>query len=496
MADREQKGVVGRVISAAVLVCGGILALWENEGRFNHYKAARAARVVSTPADASAGETVCVTGDLDTGIPIAVEYVEQFTGYHVVWREAEIYSWRESTDSDGHTTWSKGWYGSLDRNSRNTGIRQTLSSDALYPPEYRLGGLEIVPARIHFVDDDAAIPCGQLALARAGQRAGLQPGGDYFFKGAGSLGAPALGDERVGFRGVRNTPTATYFGLVAGGVARGKQFDIAQSLVSGIIKNDGILHHLVNGDRDAALATMKGHFHRLQWMVRLGGTAAVVIGVQALFGGFVNLLYAIPLIGRLAETAVLLVSLIIGVTISVAVMLAAIVAHHPWTVAAPLALVVVGFLVFRWRAKHARRNVRQSVDRLQEEDSSPIDELLRRESLARRAETTFTNLAKLALADGGLSKKENKHLVRWGKRSGLTEDRLKELFAQAKREGGDPEATDRADLTLLTCLALRDGVLSTKELSVLNGFGKKLGMTAHDVRKVIVRLERGALPAG
>ena len=108
---------------------------------------------------------------------------------------------------------------------------------------------------------------------------------------------------------------------------------------------------------------------------------------------------------------------------------------------------------------------------------------------ARRAERTFKNLAKVALAESGLSKKENAYLVKWGQRSGLTEPQMKTFFAAAKQEGGPPQVTDRADLSLLACLAMADGRMSTKELSLLNTFGKSLGMSTHDVRTMIVQLE-------
>jgi hypothetical protein len=326
-------------------------------------------------------------------------------------------------------------------------------------------------------------------LTEAGRQAGLKPHGEFFYKGSGYGRSPELGDERISYRGVRNAPTASYFGLIENGVARGKQFHIRKSIISRLIKNDGILHHLVNGDRDEALQTLAGDFRRLTWLVRLGGTAAIVFGINWLFSGFVNLLYRIPLVGSLVETGVFVVSLIVGLSLAVAVMLASFVAHHPLTVALPLAIVIMAVVGFRYYSKVARTNVRQNLERYRGGELVIGETAATATSLADRAETSFKNLAKVAQAEGGLSKKENRYLVQWGQRSGLSEPRMKALFAEAKQEGGLPQATDRADLVLLTCLAMADGVLSTKELSMLNAFGKGIGLSTHDVRKIIVQLE-------
>ena len=56
------------------LVVAGVMALWHNEGRFDFYKAARDATVVTAPAEAEAVPGA-YTGALRTDIPITGEYV-------------------------------------------------------------------------------------------------------------------------------------------------------------------------------------------------------------------------------------------------------------------------------------------------------------------------------------------------------------------------------------------------------------------------------------
>ena len=58
------------LVLAGVGLLGGILALWENEGRFDYSQAAHDARLITAPADAAPGEAIAFESALDTRIPI------------------------------------------------------------------------------------------------------------------------------------------------------------------------------------------------------------------------------------------------------------------------------------------------------------------------------------------------------------------------------------------------------------------------------------------
>ena len=292
--SRKKNNKLGAVIFGPVLVIGGVLALWENEGRFDYYAAARNASVINSSTEL-AGEPIAYTNALDTDIPIYGDYVTEFVGFHVVSRYAEIYSWDQSKDSEGHTKWKLGWYSNLDSNSRNSGLQKTLSSRALYPDGYELGHIEISAENIHFVDDYVSISPAGVRLSRRGEHARTPEVRVLFPIEQGSFGQPGRRANQL--RGIPNAPTASYFGVVFGGVAVGKQFEMNDGLISDIIGNDGILHHLVNGEREAALVKIKQDLTKKTWMVRIVGTLAIVIGIYVLFSVFMSLLYRIPVIG-------------------------------------------------------------------------------------------------------------------------------------------------------------------------------------------------------
>lgn len=526
MSDGRKK--LGSIIIGPMLVVGGILGLWENEGRFNYYEAANDTVEITSPADYT-GEPVSFTSQLDTQIPINGEYVRKFVSYHMVKRHAEIYSWDESR-SDGNTTWSKGWHSHLENNSRNRHLTQKLSSRNLYPRRYVLGDTMISPDRIHFADEAVPISADALQLTGKGRSLRLLQRENHLYLDKGA--ADDLGDERVSYEGIPNAAVATYFGVFSDKTGIGRQFEVNTGFISKIIANDGILHHLVNGDREQALKTVKADFTALMWRTRFIGTAVIVVGIYVFFSSFMSLLYRIPLLGDIVEVGVILVSLVIGIPLASIVILTGLLVNNPFSVALPLAIVVGGGIYFFRRSKTTKKNAQRVLNsRLAGQKSKPAPGSNRTApvfdrsshsapaaafaaanspgaesakeqapgpesnaaSNTARIEQTFIHLAMLALAEGGLDKKENKMLITWGNENGIPKDRMKALFAEAKTGEIETHPSTREDLELLTCMALVDGELSRSEWAMLVKFATKMGRTAFDVRNIISDIETGKL---
>ncbi|MGI9266155.1 MAG: TMEM43 family protein, partial [Akkermansiaceae bacterium] len=333
------------------LAITGILALWENESRFNYYEAARDATQISSPHESSC-EPISFTGRLDTDIPISGDYIERFVSYHKVSRRAAIYSWHKGKNSEGHTTWELGWHSRLEKNSRNSGLQQKLSSRDLYPSHYILGDMRITKDHIHFVDSPVAISVKSTELTKKAHS--LKPrnfGGLYLANGKPNN----LGDERVIYKGIPNAPTATYFGVISDEVGVGKQLETVPGKVSSLIKNDGILHHLVNGGREAALIKMKDNFERTVWYTRIGGSLAIIVGIYFFFNSFYSLLYRIPLVERLVNKGAFVGSLAIGTPIALIVIISGLMTHNPFSVAFPLIIIITIVTYFILRSKTTKK---------------------------------------------------------------------------------------------------------------------------------------------
>jgi hypothetical protein len=494
MARRKKNSPLLGILMAFGLVVGGTQALWQNEARFDYHRAASEAHVIEAPEEASPGETVSLTNALRTTIPIEGRYVERFVGYHVIRRSAEIYSWDESEDEDGDTNWSRGWYPSLQSNARNQGLRKRLGAGTLYPPVYVLGTLEISPQDIHFVDGYDRLSPGGLTLSESGRALGLDVEGRFFYVRA-STGGTTLGDERLSFRGIPNQPVATYFGAVSNGIGRGRQHEVPAGFIASVIGNDGILHHIVNGGRETALLKVRLDLIRIRWIVRVGGTAAIVLGLSAFFGVFASLLYRIPVLGRMVRTGVGMLSVSIGVPFAVLVILASIAVHSPLTAVMPALLLGGAAVYFRRRARETQAAAESML-------TARVD-ARRRTGLAGSAspgeaaptrdqellEDTFSHLTRLAYAESGIDRREARFLSRWGRRNGIPGGRMRILLAGARGGSDIPDASSRDDLELLVLMALADGFMSSRELRALRRIGQKLGVPSDELRDMVMRVE-------
>lgn len=524
------------------LAITGILALWENEGRFNYYEAARDAAQISSPHKSNGGP-ISFTSSLNTNIPIKGEYVEKFVSYHKVSRRAQIYSWDKYTNSDGDTTWTLGWHSSLDKNSRNSGLQRKLSSRDLYPSHYLLGDLRITKNRIHFVDDSVRISAKSLKLTNKAKNLKLRKSGGLYLDN----GEPnKLGNERVRYRGIPNAPTATYFGVIHDEIGVGKQLETVPGKVSSLIKNDGILHHLVNGGREAALIKMKDNFERIVWYTRIGGSLAIIVGIYCFFSSFFSLLYRIPLVGGLVNKGAFVGSLAIGTLIALIVIISGLITHNPFSVALPLIIVIAIVTYFILRSKTTQKQANRMLkERLSNfPPPLPLSQMTSDSTITSRFKTlppplpqpqaasdsaitprfktlpkltetitdvtsssaislparnsnlieqTFLQLATMGHAEGGFKKKESKLLNKWGEKHNVSKERMSELFAQAEKGNDQPRPTKREDLELLTMMALVDGELSTGEWKILVKFAQRMGLAMLDVRNIIRGIESGEL---
>ena len=494
------------LIAGPVLVFGGILGLWQNEGRFNYHEAAENAVVITSP-DERPLEVVSYTGRFDEDIVLDGRLVDQFQGYFHVVRESEIYSW-ERRETDNGTEWDRGWYDSLDSNSRNAGLVQQLYDVYFYPPIYEVGDLEVAVNDIHFVDNFVEIPLRSLALNREGVNLGLQPSGRYFYLDKGR--PDDLGDERIAYYGLEADRTMTYFGMIRYGVGSGYQAPVDEGIINSLIGNDGVLHHVVAGDREVALEKMEADFERTVWITRLVGTLVIVIGFNVFFSVFVSLLYRIPILGDIVEVGVWLVSIVLGVPIALVVILAGILVNNPFTVALPLALVVGGLVYFARQRSRVSENAKNALEERRvaapkisrPKTGEPDEPAVSGFAAGTEApssndggmEETFVTLVQMALAEGELDKRENKFLVDWGRGQGISESRMKELFAEVKAGTAKTHTPARDDLHLMICVALADGVVSAKEWQLLLKLSKLMGVSRQELKQMLFDVEDGKSP--
>ena len=165
----------------------------------------------------------------------------------------------------------------IDSNSRNRGLRQQLQSGRLLPNSYLIDDFEITADKIAFVDGFGAIaPPGNRTALPVSKRLVREANYLMLRKNRGGK----LGDERISYRGLRVPPTATWFGKYSSGKGMAHDENQRDGFINQMIRDTGVLHHLVVGDRSEALATTRQHLTRLKWLVRAAGTFATYLGLS------------------------------------------------------------------------------------------------------------------------------------------------------------------------------------------------------------------------
>lgn len=485
MGRRKKNNPLAALVFGPALVVGSVMALWQNEHRFDYHKAAKSTQEVFEVQALSPDQVFSFTGPMDQSLTIPGHYVESFTGFLTVKRRAEIYAWDEDEDSDGNTDWDREWMTSVQSNSRNSEVKQTLSSQRFIPKTFQAGELEIKTDRMEFVDGFQSISPRELTLSSKGQQVNFDVQDNYFYLDKGA--SDDIGDERISYRALPVPPTATYFGKYGKAQAVAHQAEMKKGFISSIIKDTGVLHHLVAGERETALSTMKAHIWRLKMIVRAAGVAANIMGWAIFFGFFIRFLINIPVIGDLMQTGVSLLSVLFGSVIGAVTILAAYITSHPIILVLILLAAFGGLLMLRRKGRSTQRSLRSGLE-------TQIGHAL---SPGELKELEFLELIHLANRDGNVDMNEQKYLRNWSKRQGWDDAKIASLIERAKSSSGTQgtASSSRDHLLQLIRLALADGSVDGKELKTIRKAGKEIGCGRKEISQMLSQARRGALAA-
>lgn len=477
MAEKKKSRWAG-IFIGPVIVFLALTAIWKNETRFDYHRAAAATAVIDSTSQATSGQLLSLTGSMDQGMTMPGQYVESFTGYLTVWRSAEIYCWDKDEDDDG-VKWSKRWMSSVESNSRNSGIRQKLSSEQLMPKEYTVGELQVDSSLMEFVDSAVCVNPSQLTLTRKN----LSAAGEYFM--LYKKRSDGMGDERVSYSAIPVPTKATYFGKYEGSQGVADTTNKRTGFVNAIIQDTGILHHIVAGDRTTALATMKAHIGRLKWIVRGIASVVVIVGLLLLFSTFVSFLFPIPIIGRIAETGVFLLSLAIGIPLILITMTISYLVAHPLILVLILGGAAGSFYWLRRRGKNSQQAIKNQLDQ-EYGHILPLDEV---------KELEFIELARLAARDGEIKDAEKKFLKAWAKQHRWDQSKFETMLSKANRNSSEPDTGLSEDdhLTNLVRLSLADGNVTSYELKAIRRMANQLGYDNKTVSDLMNRVRQSAM---
>jgi hypothetical protein len=349
----KPSGCLGTVMNSFVgsifgllIFLGAFFTIWFNEGRPN------LALVAAESLPAGAGRVdaanenqfLALTGRL-TAQPLGDDLFLRPGDYLQIRRTVEMYAWVEERRSGADSndtgpsayTYDQQWTASPESGdsfaqpSGHRNPRLELEGGTFTAEGAQLGAYAVDLSSLQLPSEEA-LPLGRSALLPRSQE---QIGGDYIFRGFGSLERPEIGDVRISFAVVPADREVTAFGAQRNGRLEpywSERYDVS-------------LYRALPGSREAAIAQLDSEHRTMGWILRvvsllmLWGGLALAAGPLTAMAGF---LPALRQVGGCAVSMLLLIPAIILWAIAEAV---AIIAHNPWLLAGTALLIIVALLV-------------------------------------------------------------------------------------------------------------------------------------------------------
>ena len=340
--------------------------------------------VKSIPARANAvdpsldGEFVSISGRLTSSEQLGDEPYLKPGSYIKLTREVEMYAWVEkskgqppasaggSTSTAEHTyqrTWtaspadSSGFEVSWGHENPTMSIEKasfTVSAASI-------GAYRVDPKRILLPsEEDLRLTSSNVNTEGAGQGQGgyvhvevTQPGGteievtaidatagggpvlagSYIFIGRGSMQAPRVGDVRIRYKHVRDDLDVTAFGKIEG-----------DRIVPYLHRGRHRLYAAYAADRESAIVSMAAAYRASLWAFRVFGFLMMWGGLSLLLAPVTSVLGIVPILGRLSGKAIALLTFLISLVLSTAMIIISAIAHSIWALV--IVVIVVGVLAF------------------------------------------------------------------------------------------------------------------------------------------------------
>ena len=355
------KGIVGGVL----LILIGIVLLWWNEGNNvrNIRTTAEMEKVVidvkSDKVDSkNDGKLIATNGTLINEEELTDEALGITIKTPKMIRVVEVYQWDEhsSTDDDGHTTYSysKKWSDDLidsgnfhNKNKTNPTTKlyenQTLTSSDVKVGAFSLSSNQIskLSTKATFTAFDAA-KVSELNLTSSGK----------YLTNSKDIDHPEIGDTRIEIL----YHDATEASVLA--VQQGNTF------VDFVSKYDKRVNRVEDGTHSGKemINVIKEEDNFLKWILRLIGVLLIVFGFAAVLGPISAITSFIPILGSIVGGAVALVSLVLGLALSLVIIAVAWIRFRPLLGISLLVIValLVAFLIIRGKKTKSENTTQEN----------------------------------------------------------------------------------------------------------------------------------------
>ncbi len=329
--------------------------LFKNEGLPNMGKICESKSAeVSADSASNDGEFVSVTGALASDSMLGDPMFVQLGNYINLSRNVEMYAWVQHSQSEtrdkvgGGTettttyTYEMEWTsnprtsGMEDPSYNNPALR--VQSDSWTGTSASIGAWQINVA-------DANMPGGEnlspSSLSLIGEAARGTVSGDHVYLGYGGPANPSIGDHRMSWRALSPGGTVTGFGEAAG-----------SSLVKHNIEDRNFLR-VLNGDREAAIETMKFEAAALKWGLRFLGFFLMWFGMQMVFSPLHAVAGILPFIKKGTKFFIALITFPIALTLTaLTIIISAIL--HSWVALIVVFGLTAGLMGWLWKKRDGK----------------------------------------------------------------------------------------------------------------------------------------------
>ncbi len=352
----KKGGLFAGVIVGIMMLIGGTILLWWNEG--NNVRNLKATAeleqkytdVSSETVDpANDGKLVAMGGDLtvvDERVGDAVFSVAAKTA--LLKRTVEMYQWEEHEEGDGDSTtysyemvWKEELIDSTPFHNRGHENPTSMPYDSavfgardVLLGAYRLSAeqIENLPAEKAIDDPTANMP-------------NYTPSGRYL--ASGDLSSPKIGDIRISWS-YNDWSEATVLAQISG-----------ESFVTYTAENGKTYNRVEEGLHTGAemIQMIRDDDNMLKWILRAVGAVAILIGYLSLISPLTKVLSFIPIFGGLVSGALFLVELLASIVHSLVVIAIAWVVYRPVIgislLAAALVLIILQIVISKKKKANA-----------------------------------------------------------------------------------------------------------------------------------------------
>lgn len=355
MKNSKNGGLFAGVIVGLLMVIGGTVFLWWNEG--NNVRNIKTTDEVeknvveiTSKSDCSqySGQLVAVGGKFTVEDETISDEVFQVSIHSAALdRVVEIYQWEEEeeTDDDGDTTYSynKVWHeGLIDSSDFSQGhdnpTSPEYSSDSFYAEKVRLGNYLLSGSQISQMETDKVFSLSDSGVVIPD---GYQEKGSYVTNSE-NLDKPQIGDVRISWK---------YNGWNEVSLIAKVSADSFVSYTSEAGKN---VNFVMEGNRTAAemIEAMRTQDKIMKWLFRLVGFLLLFFGYLSLIAPLTKLLSYVPILGNAVNFVFVLTLFLLSLVHSLLVILIAWFRYRPLlSICLLAACAVIGVLLFLLKKK-------------------------------------------------------------------------------------------------------------------------------------------------